>query len=145
MPLLTFSTKKEELLNGTKIETTRLYTERRWTELASANVEGKPLKCWWKPRTKEKEHLFDEVPRGVQIVAFIDENPEKKMLWPYSCAMKSDGRIIPTRLTEDQVEEYVRNEGMDSLEEFVAVLEKMHGNLDAVPFIRIRFRDPKGA
>ena len=59
MVLLSFSVKKDELLNGTKIRTTRIYTPEKYA-LWQRTLPGGDLFLdgWWKPRTKDRDWLF---------------------------------------------------------------------------------------
>jgi hypothetical protein len=147
MPLLSFSVCKDELLNHTKTDTTRVLTFHRYQEICNAWIRGSPIYVWWKPRTKEKEHLFDSKVYNYQIVGFI-QGPSG--LWPWFGYIDTKDAVpgfTPDRaMTYEEVQDYVRREGFETLAQFVNVLKgkdskRAGGSIEGKPMLRIRFWD----
>lgn len=142
MVLLSFSVKKDELLAGTKIRTTRLYTEQKFNQwkLACANYSPSPwvLDGWWKPRTKEKQLLFRRKGRDLYRLQFHDLNGRP---WPYR--ERDSGLFTP--MTTEEFTQYLREEGFEhQLEEFLRFFETHYAPLDGVIFQSIAFPPIKG-
>jgi len=147
MPILSFSVKKDELLNHTKIDTTRVFTLHRWQELVKARDHNGTLYLWWKPRTKEKEHLFDSKVYGLWFVGFMHTLDG---LWPYHggvpeiCATSNPYFVGTRPYTPEEVADYVRGEGFETLDQFLNVLQgkdakRAGGSIVGKPLIRVRF------
>jgi hypothetical protein len=144
MPLLSFSCKEAELDSHLKTDTTRFFTPHRWKELVKAQREGGTLYCWWKSRTIYKRHLYDSPVIKLNAVMFREGLIEGS-LWPWWCCVEGsedDPKVFPLRrMSVQEVEEYVKSEGMGSLSEFLIILQGKHKRtaIFGVPMIRIRF------
>lgn len=150
MPIISFSEKKDELISHVKIETTRLWTRHRWDELMNALENNKRLFIWWKSRVpSEKEKLFEAHVHELSIVGFVRLNTGRGP-WPWWGEVEVQDKTPvfwpKLRMTEAEVAEYVRNEGMKDLDEFLAILGKKNntrvrydGSIVGVPLIRLKF------
>lgn len=155
MPIISFSEKRDELVQHIKTETTRLWTQHRWNELNEAMVNNKRLYIWWKSRTKQGEKLFEAHVHSVAVVGFVRLNTGRGP-WPWWGEFEVQDGTTPVfwpklRMTEVEVAEYVRNEGMKDLDEFMSVLAKKNnvrvrydGSIIGVPLIRIKFWPDEG-
>lgn len=139
MVLLSFSVKEDELKAGTKIRTTRLYTEHKYrcwksTTASRHGSVGMPmLKCWWKPRTKCGYKLFDRPGRDLYRLQFHDLNGRP---WPFR--ERDSGLFTP--MTTEEFRQYLREEGFEhQLEDFLRFFETHYAPLDGVVFQSIAF------
>lgn len=144
MVLLSFSVKEDELLLGTKIRTTRLYTPQKWDQwrrTIHASIPGKArikLDIWWKSRSKHGYKLFDRRGRDLYRLQFHDLNGRP---WPYR--ERDSGLFTP--MTTDEFRQYLREEGFEGqLECFLRFFEKHYAPLDGVVFQSIAFPPIKG-
>lgn len=144
MPMMSFSCCREQLMAGTKIETTRMATPHRVKELEKAKANEIPLYCWWKPRTPEKAKLFDAHIENLSMVSFLEDDGE---IWPFHISIvdRVDGEPFRyqtgAQYTHLERTMYWVNEGFDSYDEFVRTLGgKNPSGILGVPMIRTRFK-----
>lgn len=146
MPMMSFSCCREQLMSGTKIETTRIARPHRVKELEKAKANDRPLFCWWKPRTPEKAKLFDAHIVDLSMVSFLVSDGGVQP-FHISIVDRVDGEPFRyqagAKYTDQERTTYWMNEGFDSFEEFLKTLGgKNPSGILGVPMIRIRFKNP---
>lgn len=144
MVLLSFSVKEEELKNGTKIRTTRLYTPEKWL-LWKRTVDDRPsvfgphnLQGWWKPRTKYGYKLFER--RGADLYCLQFQYLNGRY-WPFK--ERESGLFTP--MTTEEFTQYLREEGFEGqADEFLKFFEDHYAPLEGRVFQSIAFPPLKG-
>lgn len=107
MVLLSFSVKKDELLAGTKIRTTRFYTAEKWAQWNRTQYGGDLfLEGWWKPRTKEGFRIFERKGQDIYRLVFRDLNGRR---WPFWEREPMSGQFYP--MTWDEAQHWAKEEG----------------------------------
>jgi len=150
MPMMSFSCRREQLMSGIKIETTRNWKYDHIQQMVKAIELGQPLKCWWEPRTKEKEKLFDAKIEMIEPIAFLPLSMDDPRPWPYKVTMlpQNDSQImllgdIVHMLDIEEAHTYMKNEGFDTMQSFIETLSGKNPNgIMGIPLIRIRFKNP---
>ena len=135
MVLLSFSVKKDELLAGTKIRTTRLCTPAKWKQWQATIPPNntKLLDLWWRSRTKEG-FLIDSRPGAdLYYVMFRELNGR-----PWPCRSRDSGLITP--MSTEEFTQYLKEEGFaGELEQFLRFFEDHYSPLEGVVFQSIAF------
>ena len=140
MVLLSFSVKKEELISGTKIRTTRLYTPEKYA-LWQRTLPGGDLVLdgWWKPRTKDRDWLFIRKGAALYRLKFDFINGR---IWPLR-----EGWITNAYLpmTYEDAQQWAKEEGFENdLEGLIAFFVDHYAPLGNTVFQSIAFPPVKG-
>ena len=110
MVLLSFSVKKDELLAGTKIRTTRLYTAEKWALWNRTQSGGDlVLEGWWKPRTKEGFRIFERKGQDIYRLVFRELNGRQ---WPLLECEPGSGYFY--HMTWGAAQKWAREEGFEN-------------------------------
>lgn len=135
MVLLSFSVKKAELLSGTKIRTTRLYTPEKYALWQRTLPDGDLwLDCYWKVRTKESEILFSRKGADLYRLKFDFINGR---IWPLR-----EGWITHAYLpmTYEDAQQWAKEEGFENdLEGLIEFFVDHYAPLGNVVFQSIAF------
>lgn len=140
MVLLSFSVKKDELLAGTKIRTTRLYTPEKYALWQRTLPDGDLfLDGWWKPRTKDKDWLFIRKGADLYRLKFDFINGR---IWPLR-----EGWITNAYLpmTYEDAQQWAKEEGFENDREgLIAFFVDHYAPLGNTVFQSIAFPPVKG-
>jgi hypothetical protein len=135
MVLLSFSVKKDELLNGTKVRTTRLYTPEKW-RLWQATIppnNTKLLDLWWRSRRPDG-HLIDRRPGADLYLVMFQELDYG--YWPWR--IRDSGQFSP--MSFEEFERYLKEEGFSGeAEQFLRFFEDRYSPLKDKVFQSIAF------
>lgn len=135
MVILSFSVKKDELLSGVKIRTTRLYTPVKWEQWKATIPPNntKVLDLWWRPRTKERLYIGSRPGKDLCYVMFVDLNGR-----PWPCRSWEDRPITP--MSTEEFRQYLKEEGFaGELEQFLRFFEDHYSPLEGRLFQSIAF------
>jgi len=126
MVLLSFSVKEAELLAGTKIRTTRLYTPEKWKqwEYTVAPHNPRQLDIWWKSRTKDGYKLFMRDGADLYRLKFRDINGRA---WPCKEYPHITGHFLP--MSHDEAQQWAREEGFENDLKGLALFFETHYDL----------------
>jgi hypothetical protein len=137
MVLLSFSVRKDELLNGTKIRTTRLCTPEKW-RLWQATIppyNRKVLDGWWKPRTKEGIRIFKRPGQDIYRLVFRDLNGRP---WPFWECEPMSGQFYA--MTWGEAQKWAKEEGFeDDLDGLLEFFKDHYSPLEGRLFQSIAF------
>lgn len=121
MPAISFSVKKQEIIDGTKTHTFRIInTVQRYRQLCKAPK----VSLYWKMRSKESEYLFDVRIIKIRKIRFkreiVSETPAIKRC---NCWLEENDHM----LCEADAIELARKDGFYTVEELIMTLVGLHG------------------
>jgi hypothetical protein len=142
MVLLSFSVKKDELLAGTKIRTTRLYTEQKWKlwQETIPPYATRFLDGWWKPRTKNGYQMFERRGADLYRLQFHHHNGYGWPCWERE-PMSEDFRPM----NYEQSQRWAKEEGFENdLKGLLRFFENGYELTESLIFQSIAFPPIKG-
>lgn len=124
MVAISFSVKKQEIIDGTKTGTFRIInTEQRYRQLCNAAK----VSLYWKMRSKESEYLFDVRIINIRVIRFRCETlSETKAEKRVNCWLEENGQMI----CEADAIELARKDGFNRVENLITTLIQLHGEND---------------
>lgn len=121
MVAISFSVKKQEIIEGKKTHTFRVInTVQRYRQLC----KSLKVSLYWKMRSKESEYLFDVRIINIRVVRFKrDLISETKAEKRYNCWLEENNNMI----CEADAINLARMDGFDSVGALITTLVGIHG------------------